>query len=425
MKFKPVEQIAVGLDFGLGSGEKTISVGRLAMRDGVIYFEYDDGFLKQGLDLSPRILPLEPGVKSFDRHLFNGLPGAFNDSLPDGWGRLLFDRMLKSNELLPNDASPLDRLAYVGHTGIGALVYDPDHGDSQPDTEVSLDTLAEQAADVLEGDAGEVITELLTLNGSSSGARPKAMIAVDANHKNIIHGVSDVPSTHQHWLVKFPKTEDGIDAGAVEYVYSIMAKEAGIEMMDTHLFEAEKGAGYFASKRFDRNTAEGEGRAHAHTACGILHSDFRTPTLDYKDLISLTQGLTKDIREAEKMYRLAVFNVLAHNQDDHSKNFSYLMNSLGEWKLSPAYDLTFSSGPGGEQSATVGGRGKNIDITDLQRLAQKAGLDKEFATQVIERAQDALSNWPTLAKEYSVHNDTAAIIQKRLSVRLGLSGYDG
>jgi serine/threonine-protein kinase HipA len=416
MKFKPVEQIAVGLDFGLGSGKKIISVGRLAMRDGVIYFEYDGAFLKQGLDLSPRILPLDPGVKSFDRHLFKGLPGAFNDSLPDGWGRLLFDRMLKSNELLPNDASPLDRLAYVGHTGIGALVYDPDQGDSQPDTEVSLDMLAQKAADVLEGDVGEVIAELLALNGSSAGARPKAMIAVDANHKNIIHGVSDVPPTHQHWLVKFSNTEDGIDAGAVEYVYSIMAKEAGIEMMDTHLFEAEKGAGYFACKRFDRNTPEGEGRAHAHTACGILHSDFRTPTLDYKDLISLTQGLTKDIREAEKMYRLAVFNVLAHNQDDHSKNFTYLMNSRGEWKLSPAYDLTFSSGPGGEQSATVCGRGKNINLTDLQELAQKTGLDKELATQVIERVQDALSSWPTLAKEYSIRNDTAALIQKRLGV---------
>ena len=154
MKFKPVEQIAVGLDFGLGSGKKIIPVGRLAMRDGVIYFEYDGAFLKQGLDLSPRILPLDPGVKSFDRHLFKGLPGAFNDSLPDGWGRLLFDRVLKSNELLPNDASPLDRLAYVGHTGIGALVYDPDQRDSQPDTEVSLDMLAQKAADVLEGDVG-------------------------------------------------------------------------------------------------------------------------------------------------------------------------------------------------------------------------------------------------------------------------------
>jgi len=410
MKFQTVEQIAVGLDFG----KEIISVGRLAIRNGVIYFEYDADFLKQGLNLSPHILPLEPGVKSFDRHLFNGLPGAFNDSLPDGWGRLLFDRFLRSEELLPNDASPLDRLAYVGHTGMGALVYDPDHGDSHSDTKVSLDKLAQQAADVLEGNAGEVIAELLTLNGSSAGARPKAMIGVDANHENIIHGISDIPRTHRHWLVKFSNTEDGIDTGAVEYVYSIMAKKAGIDMMDTHLFEAGKGAGYFASLRFDRNTPEGEGRVHAHTACGILHSDFRTPSLDYKDLISLTQGLTRDIREAEKMYCLAVFNVLAHNQDDHSKNFTYLMNSGGQWKLSPAYDLTFSSGPGGEQSATVAGKGKNINLTDLQELAHKVGIQQEFTAQVIEKTQDALSNWSRLAKEYGVHNDTAALIQKKL-----------
>ena len=134
-----------------------------------------------------------------------------------------------------------------------------------------------------------------------------------------------------------------------------MATRSGIAIPETHLFPAKKSAGYFATKRFDRDCPKS---LHMHTVCGLLHSDFRSPSLDYQDLIELTTLLTRDVRETEKMFRLAVFNVLAHNRDDHSKNFSFLMNEVGEWQLSPAYDLTFSSGPGGEQSTMVIGEGK-------------------------------------------------------------------
>jgi len=408
MSFSPITQIKVGLDFGTG----TLPVGRLAIRDGDIYFEYDGGFLERGLEISPLRLPLSPELKTFDRALFEGLPGVFNDSLPDGWGRLLLDRSMRAQGILPDELSPLDRLAHVGTSGMGALVYEPDHCTKIPDARISLDTLASHARQVLNGEAEDVLQELLALNGSSTGARPKAVIGIDEKRQNIIHGVHDLPDGFFPWLVKFPNLEDGADAGAIEYVYGLMAVEAGVAMTRTHLFPAQRGAGYFATERFDRN---GQSRIHTHTACGALHSDFRTPSLDYEDLLALTGMLTRDVREVEKMFRLAVFNVLAHNRDDHSKNFTFLMGQSGDWKLSPAYDLTFSSGPRGEQSTMVMGEGKNPGIDHLQKLGLEAKIDEKHVLKVIEQTRTALRMWETLAKEYGVSKRNIKLIGQRLA----------
>ena len=164
--------------------------------------------------------------------------------------------------------------------------------------------------------------------------------------RQVTFGEKDFDKAYNLYLVKFPNTQDGIDSGAVEYVYALMAKEAGIAMPDVHLFSAKDGPGYFAARRFD---CEGTRRYHMHSVSGLLHADFRVPSLDYQDLLTLTFTLTRDIREVEKMYRLAVFNVLSHNRDDHAKNFSFLMDAKGEWRLSGAYDPTFSAGPGGDK----------------------------------------------------------------------------
>ncbi|MCB4235424.1 type II toxin-antitoxin system HipA family toxin [Kaistella anthropi] len=322
-------------------GSEIQPVGRLAIRDGIIYFEYDNAFLETNLEISPIKLPLQRGVIELPRTPFEGLAGVFNDSLPDGWGRLLFDRMLRAEGILPNEVTALDRLAYVGLNGMGALVYEPDESPNHYDEKINLDVLASQTERVLEGESGEVINELLALNGSSAGARPKAMIGVDSERKNISHSAGDLKDEFEHWIVKFPNTQDGNDSGVVEYIYSIMAENAGLEMPATHLFPSQKGSGYFAVKRFDRDKNK---RFHMHTVSGLIHSNFRFPSHDYEDLLALTNVLTKDIREVEKMFRLAVFNVMAHNRDDHAKNFSFLMNEFGEWKLSPYYDLTFSNG---------------------------------------------------------------------------------
>ena len=408
---RSVKAVKVSIHFG----NSPQPVGRLAMRDRQIYFEYDQAFIQSGLEISPLRLPLQSGVQSFDANLFEGLPGVFNDSLADGWGRLLFDRFARSQGVLPADITPLDRLANVGSHALGALVFEPDYSADDTQGDINLDNIAAQAQDVLDGTADDVLGELIALNGSSAGARPKALIGINNNLDHIIHGKYDLPEGYTPWIVKFPNSQDGLDAGALEYVYALMAKQAGIAMPDVHLFLAQRGAGYFAIKRFDR---DGHKRYHMHTACGLLHSDFRTPSLDYEDLIALTGMLTRDVREVEKLYQLAVFNVLAHNRDDHSKNFSYLMGENGQWKLSPAYDLTFSSGPRGEQSTMVLGEGKNPQLEHLLKLAAAAKIKKDRAAEIIAATKSSLSQWSTLAKHHGVSDANIKLIQKKLNEKL-------
>lgn len=408
MTYSQIKEIKVGLDFG----STNYRVGRLAIRDGIIYFEYDNDFLKKGIEISPFRLPLKAGLQKFDQNLFEGLSGVFNDSLPDGWGRLLFDRAMRAKGILPQELSPLDRLANVGNNGIGAFFYEPNISSATPGNDFNLDGLAKDAEAVLNGSSEDVIAELFSRSGSSQGARPKAMIGVNKAKDTIISDVLVMPYNFEHWIVKFPNSMDGNDAGAIEYVYSIMAKQAGVEMEETYLFPSKQYAGFFSTKRFDRNGAQ---RLHSHTACGILHSDFRTPSLDYSDLLTLTRALTRDIREVEKMYRIAVFNVLAHNRDDHSKNFSFLMNEKGEWKLAPAYDLTFSSGPNGEQSTSVMGEGRNPTTEHLVKLAEDASLNKKLASQIISQTKESLVSWKNLAKAYGVSKANIALIIGRIA----------
>ncbi|HTN37441.1 MAG TPA: type II toxin-antitoxin system HipA family toxin [Arachidicoccus sp.] len=402
-----IKALKVGLDF---SG-KIEPVGRLAIRDRIIYFEYIDEFIQKGWEVSPLRLPLKRGVTALPLRPFEGLAGLFSDSLPDGWGRLLFDRMMRTQGILETNISPLDRLAQVGMHGMGALVYEPDNSSTVDYGSIDLDQLAMQTAEVFFGESKEVLSRLLALNGSSAGARPKALISVDGDHKNISYGASQLGDGMEPWLVKFPNSQDGIDGGAIEYVYALMAKEAGLSIPEVHLYPSQKGCGYFAVKRFDRN---GNKRLHMHTASGILHSDFRTPSLDYEDLLSLTGILTKDIREVEKLYRLAVFNVLAHNRDDHAKNFSFLMDEYGQWKLSPAYDLTFSSGPGGEQSTMVMGEGNAPQLSHLLKLGIQASLPKGLIDEILNQTKQALSRWKVLASAFNVTKSNLKLIGSKL-----------
>lgn len=398
-----IKELKVGLNFG----SETLPVGRLAVRNNIIYFQYDDDFLEKNLEISPIKLPTQRGVIELPKNPFEGLAGVFNDSLPDGWGRLLFDRKLRSEGILSSEITALDRLANVGLHGLGALVYEPDQSLENNKEKIDLDILAAQAEEVMEGNSEDMISELLALNGSSAGARPKALIGVDSERENIIYGANNLNNDYEHWIVKFPNSQDGKDAGAIEYVYALMAKEAGVDMPEVHLFSSQKGNGYFAIKRFDRDKNK---RLHMHTVSGLVHSNFRLPSHDYEDLLSLTSVLTKDIREVEKMFRLAVFNVLAHNRDDHAKNFTYLMNSLGEWKLSPAYDLTFSNGPGGEQSTMVMGEGRNITVSHLINLGLGAKLPKSFIEEVVQQTKSALNQWTDLSKMYGISTTNIELI---------------
>lgn len=406
MTHVPTRLLNVFLD-----GRQRRKVGRLAAQDRRILFEYDPAFLEAGLNISPFHLPVRQGVATADAGIFDGLFGVFNDSLPDGWGRLLLDRAVEKLGVMRGELTPLDRLAHVGLHGMGALSYEPDLGaaDNEPTT-LQLDRLAREAASVLAGEQGPVIEKLLKLNGASAGARPKVMAQVSADKKKLVHGPARLPDGFAHWMIKFPSTNDSADIGAIEYAYSRMADDAGLDMPETHLFGAKKKR-YFGIKRFDR---DGDRRIHMHSLSGLVHADHRTPSVDYDTLLKVTQALTRDVREAEKAFRLACFNVLAHNRDDHSKNFSFLLDdATGVWTLAPAYDLTFSFGPNGEQSMMVMGEGRAPAAEHLRALAKKHGLRN--GETILGQVQEAVAKWNRYADAAGVAKKSAKMIGDRIA----------
>lgn len=389
MAYDPTELLTVYLD----ARNQHRKVGRLAFKDRQVLFEYDASFLTTGIEISPIKLPLRPGVFIADTTIFDGLFGVFNDSLPDGWGRLLLDRTVEKHGIHRGQLNPLDRLAYVGRHGMGALSYEPERGlANTEDATLELDKLAEQSATVLAGENEVVFEELLGLNGSSSGARPKIVAQVSADKKRIIHGRQVLQPGFGHWMIKFPSSQDARDVGAIEYAYSLMAKDAGVEMAETHLFLTKKNK-YFGTKRFDR---EGDARLHMHSLGGLIHADHRSPSLDYDTVLRVTLALTRNLQDAEKAYALASFNVLAHNRDDHVKNFSFLLNGRNEWTFAPAYDLVFSYGPGGEQSMLVMGEGRNPGAAQLQALGKQHGIKN--APEILTKVERTVANWPRYAE---------------------------
>ncbi len=404
MTYQPVSLVHVSLDFG----STTHKVGRLALVKRKIYFEYDPAFLKSGLDISPLKLAKQTDAIPCDDAVFEGLFGVFNDSLPDGWGRLLLDRQVRKHGIAPEQLTPLDRLTHVGSFGMGALTYEPDTSEHSHHADaISLDKLAAETGEVLEGEAGDVFAELLGLSGSSAGARPKVMLGVSASKKKLIHGQQELPKRYAHWMVKFASSLDAKDIGAIEYAYSLMARAAGLEMMPTHLFPAKKAAGYFGVERFDRS---GDKRLHMHTVSGLIHADHRLPSLDYEQIMRTTLALTRNVQELEQILRLATFNVFAHNRDDHAKNFSFLMDEKGNWRVAPTYDLTFSGGPGGEHSTTVMGEGKRPGKEHLLMLAEKVGIAKPLANTIIDEVKAAVQQWPIYAEETGVTKASKKII---------------
>lgn len=340
-------------------------------------FEYDKEWLRDGFAISPFSLPLRSGVFIPKAEPFEGLFGVFADSLPDGWGRLLVDRVMLKNGLHPEQMGNLERLAIVGNSGMGALCYKPEWKLDSHCSDLDLDKIAEQCRMVLQADSMEPLDELFRMGGSSGGARPKILTSMDG----------------EEWLIKFPSVEDRSDIGCQEYVYSMCAKACGIEMEETKLFDSNKCRGYFGTRRFDRErNAQGrEIRYHMISASALLETSHRIPNLDYDVLMKLTMKLTGEFSQLEKLYRLMCFNVFAHNRDDHSKNFSYLYdNSSNMWKLSPAYDLTCSNSLGGEHATTVHGNGKNPGISDLLAVAEEAGLSVKWAEETAETVRECV-----------------------------------
>ncbi|MGO4134019.1 type II toxin-antitoxin system HipA family toxin [Rhizobium brockwellii] len=363
------------------------------------YFEYSAEFLAAPLPVSPFNLKENAGLIAAPRDPFDGLHGLFNDSLPDGWGRLLLDRRLQKAGIDYHLLTPLDRLSAVGKTGMGALSYIPELADDErkPATDIDWDWFVEQVDLVqAEMDIADIDT-LQGAQGGSAGARPKIMIGFNkAQNTFALDYGQDMEPGFDRWMVKARGVGDPIDIGAEEQAYALMARAAGLEMAETRIFDTSKGSRLFATKRFDRTPA---GRLHMHTASGILNASHRQASLNYGQLHKLTLMMTRDSSEVLRMFRRMVFNVYARNRDDHAKNHAFLMNADGRWILSPAYDLTFSSGPGGEHSVDIAGEGRNPDMKHLLTVSKQASISDQDARDVIDQVRTAIEGWQQFAEK--------------------------
>lgn len=408
MRRADIAKVEVRLTFAPGLER---AVGILAASGGRIYFEYDPTFLAQPLWLSPFKLPPQGGLLEHRDRDFGPLPGVFDDSLPDGWGLLLMDRFFRQQGIPPAEIGPLERLAFLGSRTLGALTYHPpsESADGRA-PKIDLQEMAAAAAEVLRGDAGDVLPQLLRAGGSPGGARPKVLVGVRG--EELLSGEGDLPEGFEAFIVKFPAEAEDRDAGRIEEAYARMAREAGIDMPPTRLFETRGGGPYFGVRRFDRQ--EGR-RFHVHTFGNLIHANFRLPSCDYQQLFEVTRLLTRRHADLLQQFRRMVFNVLSHNRDDHAKNFAFRMNDRGEWGLSPAYDLVYSQGPGGEHTTTIAGEGKAPHRRHLIAAAADAGIDAAEAEKAIEAVSAAVSSWSTHAKDLEIGEKRRRQIQRAIS----------
>lgn len=343
-------------------------VGRLALtKEGLCAFEYSAEWLASGFSISPFELPLRSGVFVARPRPFDGGFGVFDDSLPDGWGQLILDRYLQLQGINPRTLTILDRLALVGSTGRGALEFRPDNSVITEQEYADFEKLALEAERILDCDdyTGEGIEEFQLRGGSPGGARPKIFTRYNG----------------KEWLVKFRAKRDPECIGRDEYEYSQLARQCGIDMPQTHLFENK----YFGVQRFDRTP---EGKLHVVSVAGLTGADYRMPSIDYSHIFQVCAVLTHSMAELWKVYRLMVFNYLIENKDDHAKNFAFIYRDY-EWHFSPAYDILPSDGMNGYRTTSIN---DSIEPSkaDLVAVATKAGLNKKDAEEIFESIHSAI-----------------------------------
>ena len=384
------------------------------------HFEYADSFIGKGLEPSPILMPVRQGrIYSFSdigRDTFKGLPGMLADSLPDTYGRALFDRWLALTGRSSGNA--VETLCFLGKRCMGALEFEPAmDAPYSPDVKIELDSLVEVASEALsekeefganlEEDKKAAIAEIVRLGTSAGGQRAKAIIAYNPQTGEVRSGQIEAPEGFDYYLIKL----DGVTAeagfretqnfGRLEYSFYRLVKECGIEMSDCSLIE-ENGRAHFLTKRFDRQNGE---KIHMQTLCGIAHYDYRNPrSYSYEQAFNVMRALRLPYSQAQEMFRRMVFNVVIRNQDDHTKNISFLMDRQGKWRLSPAYDMGFAYNPKGGWTAqhqmSINGKFDGITRQDLLEFARRNNIKE--AAEIIDRIAEESSRWPRLAKECEV-----------------------
>jgi serine/threonine-protein kinase HipA len=388
-------------------------------------FEYDKQFFKLGLDLSPIMMPVadaQRGSKVFSFPLLNpdtfkGLPGLLSDSLPDKFGNQIIDAWLAQQGKSSSDFNPVDRLCYIGKRGMGALEFEP--ASSSPvekSNPIEIQELVKFAKEVLDTrsdfhsdfDSEKGFSDILQVGSSAGGARAKAIIAYNKTTGDVRSGQVDGLEGFDYWLIKFDgvtnhQLGDPKGYGNIEYAYYLMAIDAGITMSESKLM-TENNRSHFMTKRFDRQNNQ---KIHMQTLCGIAHFDYNMPrAYSYEQAFQIMRQMKLPYSDMEELYRRMVFNVMSRNQDDHTKNISFLMFPNGEWQLSPAYDVTYAYNPDNfwlkAHQMSVNGKRENILLEDLLAVAKNINLKKP--KPIIELCNEVLSNWSDYATKSGIEN---------------------
>ena len=400
------------------------TIGTLIWQNDLGYFSYNKAFQASGIELSPLTVPLSDRVFSFNTltpDTYKRLPGLLADSLPDKFGNQLIDQWLALHERKPESFSPLERLCYIGSRGMGALEFSPALGElSAPNQALDVAELVTLASQALSRKA-ELQTQLagadqakraalervISVGTSAGGARAKAVIAWNETTNEVRSGQVNTDSGFSYWLLKFDGISDNRDKeqladpvgfGILEYAYHLMAVAAGINMSRCRLLK-ENGRAHFMTERFDR-LAGGE-KLHMLTLCGMAHFDFNQPgAYSYEQALAVMRELNLPHSDLEQLYRRALFNVMAKNQDDHTKNIAFLMDKTGTWRLAPAYDLTYCNGAywTAQHQMSLNGKRDGFERSDFQALARHANLRPAQAQRIFDEVLAAIERWPDYAK---------------------------
>ena len=412
--FKPVQRLEVLRRFSTGHRGR---VGELAQNKRGVFFQYDADYLRRHPNLSPFLLPFDSTLQSAPSTPHHGLHGVFADSLPDGWGLMMMNRVFRQQGISPNRVTAMDRLAYVGSRGLGALEYAPvSRYAPESGSDAELAVLGERARVLFDGDSEEVLPALASA-GNSGGARPKAQVYLPADGSSG-GGVLPAPGL-EPWLVKFTSASLplGHEEGLCEAAYLAMAQAAGIETPNWRLTPAPRSSpaiAWLTLKRFDCVAAGG--RYHLHSLCGLLDADFQVPSMDYEDLIKASQTLCRSPEAGQTQYLRAIFNLFALNQDDHTKNWAFLQTDDGHWRPAPFYDVTFSPSPHREHSTAFAGHGANPPLAAMQRLAHQANFSSwPRAREAMDRIVDAIAKWPQAAADLGVRAETRNLVGGQLN----------
>lgn len=404
------------------------TIGYVAMRSTERFarFQYDPEFENFQVEPAPITMPVDSRkiyqFAELHPRSFHGLPGLIADSLPDKYGQRLIDIWLAQTGRQPGDFNSVDRLCYTGRRGMGALEFEPSsRPEEMQDRKLEIEELTQLAsmafadkktldAQFNETEGEKALLDILSVGTSAGGARAKAVIAFNPQTHHVRSGQLELPAGFEHWLIKFDGVKfsgdwgvaDPAGYGLLEYSYYLMAKECGIDMMESRLF-TENGRNHFMTRRFDRD-AQG-GKKFIQTFAALMHYDYyESGQYSYEQLFMLMKRLGLPMSDIEEQFRRAVFNVVACNQDDHVKNFSFMMDRNGHWDIAPAYDLCHSEGSDFTRyhQLSINGKTSNFEFADIKHLADYAGLPQGRGRQVLKRTQAVFSKWGNTARELAI-----------------------